>query len=571
MKSSSVRMFKYFKKAKKYVIMYVIAMILVSLIEIAVPIVEANLVENITTLNTNKIVMFAIIFLIIKMLNLILTKLVYLVYYKGVKKNIILNIRKDMIKNIFDMKLENFDKHSSGEFSERLRTDPESISTLLTVVGTSAFSMMADIVILGYVFYLNYIIGFIYLASIICIYFYQNCSYKTSGNIFEENRDMDDKNTSLLNEVMRGMKDIKLLNISSPVYKLISDNLTSSTDKASEKDLNNYNTYLVVQFLSYLTIFLVLLSGMLLISKNMLSGTSLLIVYMYRTNIFEINLCYSGIKQYLVEYKVASERIFELTNNEEFPKEKFGKTKLTNAKGKIEVRDLSFAYNKKKVIDDMSLKVVPNDTIGIVGPSGSGKSTLLNLLCKGYEVDNGKIFIDNTDINELTKDSIRNNISIINQEPYIFDLTIKENLELVGSNIKKSEIIEACKIAQIHDYIMTLPDKYDTLIGENGTSLSGGQKQRLAIARALLKKSKIILFDEATSALDNVTQTELQKSLNNLSNNYTMIIVAHRLSTIKDCKKIYVFDKGQIVGSGTHQELLASNKIYKKLYQNELK
>ena len=159
---------------------------------------------------------------------------------------------------------------------------------------------------------------------------------------------------------------------------------------------------------------------------------------------------------------------------------------------------------------------------------------------------------------------------MISQNPYIFNLTIKENLELISDDITIEDIISACKVAQIHDYIMTLPNKYDTLLGEGGTNLSGGQKQRLAIARALLKKSKIILFDEATSALDNVTQNELQKSINNISDDYTIIIVAHRLSTIKDCNRIYVMEKGKIVGAGTHNELLKNNKQYKKLYNEEI-
>ena len=192
------------------------------------------------------------------------------------------------------------------------------------------------------------------------------------------------------------------------------------------------------------------------------------------------------------------------------------------------------------------------------------------MLSKNYKVDNNKILIDGIDINDLTKESIRNNIAVISQNPYIFNLTIKENLELIGDNITEKDIIRVCKIAQIHDYIMSLPNKYDTLLGEGGTSLSGGQKQRLAIARELLKNSKIILFDEATSALDNVTQNELQKSINNISADYTIIIIAHRLSTIRNCNKIFVMEKGEIVGSGTHDELIKNNSYYKKLYNEEV-
>jgi len=256
-------------------------------------------------------------------------------------------------------------------------------------------------------------------------------------------------------------------------------------------------------------------------------------------------------------------------DEEKYPKEKFGSKKIEQINGKIECRNLSFKYSKKDILKDISFKLEPNDTVGIVGSSGSGKTTLLNLLVKSYYVNDNQIFIDDIDINDLTRDSIRDNISIITQNPYIFNLTIEENLKLVGDNVKKKDIIEACKIAQIHDYIESLPNKYNTLLGEGGINLSGGQRQRLAIARALIKKSKIILFDEATSALDNITQNELRKAINNITKDYTIIIVAHRLSTIKDCNKIFVMENGRIVGEGTNDELLKNNEFYKKLYMEE--
>jgi len=284
---------------------------------------------------------------------------------------------------------------------------------------------------------------------------------------------------------------------------------------------------------------------------------------------FDIVLCFTTIKEYLVEYKVSANRIFELMDEDKYPKEKFGSKKIEQIKGKLECKNLSFKYSKKDILKDVSFKLEANDTVGIVGSSGSGKTTLLNLLVKSYYVNDNQIFIDDIDINDLTRDSIRDNISIITQNPYIFNLTIEENLKLVGDNVKKKDIIEACKIAQIHDYIESLPNKYNTLLGEGGINLSGGQRQRLAIARALIKKSKIILFDEATSALDNITQNELRKAINNITKDYTIIIVAHRLSTIKDCNKIFVMDNGKIVGEGTNEELLKNNEFYKKLYMEE--
>lgn len=208
--------------------------------------------------------------------------------------------------------------------------------------------------------------------------------------------------------------------------------------------------------------------------------------------------------------------------------------------------------------------------VGFVGKSGAGKTTIFNLLCKMYSVKSGRILIDGQNINELDEDSIRGNITIISQNPYIFNLSIRDNFKLVKADLTEDEMKDACKIACLDEFINTLPDKYDTVVGEGGVILSGGQKQRIAIARALIQKTKIILFDEATSALDNETQAEIQKAISNLKDEYTILIIAHRLSTIVNCDKIMILENGEINDQGTHGELLYRNEIYQKLYQTEI-
>ena len=188
-----------------------------------------------------------------------------------------------------------------------------------------------------------------------------------------------------------------------------------------------------------------------------------------------------------------------------------------------------------------------------------------------YDVDSGEILIDNININKLDKDSIRGNITIINQQPYIFNMSIKDNFKLVKENVTDKEIEDACTLACLDEFIDSLPDKYDTIIGEGGINLSGGQKQRMAIARALIQKTEIILFDEATSALDNETQANIQKAIDNMKKEYTILIIAHRLSTIINSDKILFLNNGIIEDEGTHDELIKKNKNYKKLYEAELK
>ena len=229
------------------------------------------------------------------------------------------------------------------------------------------------------------------------------------------------------------------------------------------------------------------------------------------------------------------------------------------------------AFGGKSVLNNVNFEALPNQTIGFVGKSGSGKTTIFALINKMYNVDNNMIFIDDYDINSLDEASIRNNISLVMQNPYIFNMSIKDNLRIINKSASDKKIKEVCKIACIHDFIMSLPNKYDTVVGEGGVVLSGGQRQRLAIARALLRQTKIILFDEATSALDNETQSLIQKSINNMKGNYTMLIIAHRLSTIINSDKIYFIDNGKVIDEGTHEELLQKNKEYKNLYEMEIK
>ena len=259
-------------------------------------------------------------------------------------------------------------------------------------------------------------------------------------------------------------------------------------------------------------------------------------------------------------------------DEKKFSKEKFGKLHLDTINGDFEFRDISFSYdNERNVLNNMSFKVNANETVAFVGKSGAGKSTIFSLLCKLYDNYSGKILIDDIDIKELDRDSLRSNISVISQNPYIFNMSIKDNLKIIKKDLTDDEMKKACKMACLDDFIESLPKKYNTVVGEGGVMLSGGQKQRLAIARALIQKTEIILFDEATSALDNETQKQIQEAIDNLKNEYTIMIIAHRFSTILNSDKIFFVDNGKVIDSGTHEQLLKRCTQYKKLYESEIK
>lgn len=241
------------------------------------------------------------------------------------------------------------------------------------------------------------------------------------------------------------------------------------------------------------------------------------------------------------------------------------KKKITQRKKNEPQKEKKIA-SKNDIFENLSFSIKPNTTVAFVGKSGSGKSTILNLMSKMYEVDKEEVLIDNININDFDKESLRRTISLVNQFPYIFDMTIKENLILAKKDATDEEILSAITKASLKEFIDTLPNGIDTKVGESGIKLSGGQKQRLAIARALLRNSPIIIFDESTSSLDNFAQEEVKKSIDALKGKSTVIIVAHRLSTIKNVDEIFFLENGKIEDVGTFDELFKNNEKFKAMF-----
>ena len=463
-----------------------------------------------------------------------------------------------------------FEKQSSGEIINRITNDADSLSFAFGRLLNMFSSIVASLIIIVYIFINSWIIG-LEIVIIVCILFIVIKIYNPKlKNIHKERKQEQDKFTSLTTESIRGIREIKTLGIKN---NLISDmtNIIKIIYKKSEKEINIQKEFnIITRFIKSIMEVGVLITGVVLLYYKKIDLTFLVAMtyYVYRYMWLIENL--NDLTQTYQKTVVSIGRVNDILLNRLYEDESFGSKEIKQSKGQLEFKNVTFSYpDEDNTLDKFNIVLEPNKKIAIVGKSGQGKSTLYNLITRIFDTKSGEILLDGINIKDLTEESLRNNISIIRQEPFIFNRTIKENFKIVNSDISLKEIRKYTRLAYIDDYIMSLPKKYDTVLGEGGVNLSGGQKQRLAIARTLSRKSKVILFDEATSALDNESQDYIKKAIDNLVNNHTVIIIAHRLSTILDADIIYVVDKGRVVASGTHNELLKSNKTYKKLYKSE--
>ena len=459
---------------------------------------------------------------------------------------------------------------SSGEIINRITNDANTLSFVFLRLLNMVTVLVTSFVVLIYIFINSWIIGLEIIVCIVILYLIIKKYNPILEKIHKDRKKEQDKFISLTNESIRGIREIKTLGVKNNLVNNAIEIVKRIFNKSAYEIDTKKNFDIGTRFLkSVLECGVIATSIVLLYYKQIsLSFLVSMTYYIYRFTylIEDIN----ELTQTYQKVKVSVSRVNDILENRLFEDEKFGGKELENVKGVIEFKNVSFAYpDEEDTLNNFNLKVEPNTKIAIVGASGQGKSTLFNLLTRIFDVNKGKIFIDNVNIKDLKESELRKNISIIRQEPFIFNRTIKENFLIVDENLTLDEIRKYCKMAYLDDYIMSLPKGYDTVLGEGGVNLSGGQKQRLSIARTLSRNSKIILFDEATSALDNNSQNYIKKTIDDLVNDHTVIIVAHRLSTIMDADIIHVVDHGKVIATGKHNELLKTCEFYKNLYLNE--
>lgn len=464
-----------------------------------------------------------------------------------------------------------FEEKSSGEFINRITNDSSTIADSFRQILRITISLFTCAIVFIYICFNSWVVA---LEVIIYLVLFYIISHKYLPSIKEKQKEINkekDRAVAEVSESVRGIREIRALGIRKSMndnFKNIVRNIYFKINKQMITE-RNYNAWIYIlnctlEFVIFTTCIVLIIN-----KTGSFAFFMAMTYYVYRfMNTIELMM---NLSTSIQKMKVSIERLSEILDNKLYKDEKFGIVSKTDILGNIEFKNITFKYpnEKKEIFEEFNLTIPTGKKVAIVGKSGQGKTTIFNLLLRYFDPDAGVILVDDIPIEDFTEDSLRENIAIIRQEPFIFNKTILENLKIIDPYMSLKKIRNACKLAEIDEYIMSLPNKYDTMIGEGGINLSGGQKQRLAIARALLKNSKIILFDEATSALDNENQSKIKQAIDNLVKDHTIIIVAHRLSTIIDADVIYLIDGGKVVASGTHKQLLKKSSIYKNLYINE--
>ena len=488
----------------------------------------------------------------------------------GIK--IIKNIQTLMAKKFLLSDISHITKKHSGRYLSNFTSDTGVLFGVLTGVVVTLFKETFTLIaLLGLMFYHDWQLSLLAIIMIPIAAFSSRNLGKKMGKKVHISLEASDKFMKFLSEMIKGSWLIKIYQKEEEELKKISMVIDEKFRAIRKVEQTRLGAGPIMEVISALAIAIVVffagyrsMQGAITLGEFVSFLAALMLAYQPVRALAGINI---GIQEGIS----AAKRIYEIIDqkNEIYHDENAPSLKLKNAS--IEFKNISFTYpDGTHALKNLSAKIEGGTKVGLVGVSGSGKTTFLNLIPRFFHLKNGSIFIDNQNINDINLNSLRKEISLVSQDVILFDDTIRANILYGNSFASDEEIINACKFAAAQDFVEKLPNKYETVIGENGIKLSGGQKQRLSIARAILKNSSIILLDEATSSLDSESESVIQKAIENLTKNKTTIIIAHRLSTVMNCDKILVFENGQIIEEGKHEFLVNNSSTYKKLYEKQI-
>ncbi len=482
-------------------------------------------------------------------------------------------LQKQMSNTILLSDTETIDKKHSGKFISNFLYDAtlvqQAVSTVVLNIMKDSLTLTALLIVM---FYQNWKLALFAIIMMPLAAFVAKSLGKRIGKASTESTDLSGKLSTFLSEILKGSKIIKIYQ-SEDIEK-----------KRAETTIDNLNN----KFIKISTILIRATPIMETLTGIMIAGFIYYSGILISNGELEINNFFSFLTAMMLAYQpirslatlnmtinqgaAGAKRVFKVIDEEISIRNKDNAYKLKLTNSDIEFKNVNFKYSSTndKAINDVNFSIEGGTMAAFVGHSGAGKSTILNLIPRFYDCQKGDILIDKQNIYDVSIESLRKSISLVSQDIILFDDTVKSNILYANPLASENDIISACKFAAAHDFILNLPDKYETIIGENGLRLSGGQKQRISIARAFLKNSPIILLDEATSALDSESENMVQEAVKKLTKNKTTLVIAHRLSTILNANKIFVMKNGKVIDNGSHEELMSKSKEYRSLYNKQL-
>lgn len=561
------RFIRYYKPYKKLFILDLLAAFLVSACDLFYPMITRNIINDVIP---NKQIKLLFVFaIVLTLIFLIKAGLNYFMQYWGhvVGVRMQADMRRDLFDKLQDMPNKYFDNNKTGVIMSRIINDLLDISELAhhgpEDLFISLVMLVGSFIILCTI---NVSLTIITFAIIPFLLFYTIHKRNKMKKAFKETRVKTGEVNATIENSISGVRVTK--SFGNKVYEM------EKFDKSNGifKKAREHAYKAMAEYFSGMFFLVDMLELIVLIAAGYFTYLGKINVGDFAAYLLYIKMFLQPIRK-LINFNemfqngMSGFERYEEIMNEENEKEIPNAKDLKDVKGKITIKDVTFRYdNKESILENFNLDIEAGKMVALVGPSGGGKTTICNLIPRFYDYESGQIFIDDVDISTVTLKSLRENIGIVQQDVFLFTGTIKENIMYGNPNATDEEVIEAAKNACLHDFIMGLEDGYDTFIGERGVKLSGGQKQRISIARVFLKNPSILILDEATSALDNVTEYEIQKALEELSKDRTTLVVAHRLSTVKNSDEIVVLTDKGIEERGTHEELMKLGGVYSNLH-----